>query len=189
MLQEVDKIWKENKTRDAGVNNPREDKLRELTEDTQIPASLEPEQIEKMLLKKKKEKAAKYRRRYAGIAAAACLCVAAGVTAAVANNVRVDRSVGTEDSSGADSGSSAAGSEMAEAEGKIACAADYDQIYDYIQAGLKQQEEQMDMQARMYSDGTASGVNEAAAADSAAMDSASGTGGGQQAAEDIRIRM
>ena len=162
----------ENKTRDAGVNDPREDKLRELTEDTQIPASLEPEQIEKMLLKKKKEKAAKYRRRYAGIAAAACLCVAAGVTAAVANNVRVDRSVGTEDSSGAGSGSSAAGSEMAEAEGKIACAADYDQIYDYIQAGLKQQEEQMDMQARMYSDGTASGVNEAAAADSA-----SGTGG------------
>lgn len=162
----------ENKTRDAGVNDPREDKLRELTEDTQIPASLEPEQIEKMLLKKKKEKAAKYRRRYAGIAAAACLCVAAGVTAAVANNVRVDRSAGTEDSSGAGSGSSAAGSEMAEAEGKIACAADYDQIYDYIQAGLKQQEEQMDMQARMYSDGTASGVNEAAAADSA-----SGTGG------------
>lgn len=162
----------ENKTRDAGVNDPREDKLRELTEDTQIPASLEPEQIEKMLLKKKKEKAAKYRRRYAGIAVAACLCVAAGVTAAVANNVRVDRSVGTEDSSGAGSGSSAAGSEMAEAEGKIACAADYDQIYDYIQAGLKQQEEQMDMQARMYSDGTASGVNEAAAADSA-----SGTGG------------
>lgn len=167
----------ENKTRDAGVNDPREDKLRELTEDTQIPASLEPEQIEKMLLKKKKEKAAKYRRRYAGIAAAACLCVAAGVTAAVANNVRVDRSAGTEDSSGAGSGSSAAGSEMAEAEGKIACAADYDQIYDYIQAGLKQQEEQMDMQARMYSDGTASGVNEAAATDSAAMDSASGTGG------------
>lgn len=162
----------ENKTRDAGVNDPREDKLRELTEDTQIPASLEPEQIEKMLLKKKKEKAAKYRRRYAGIAAAACLCVAAGVTAAVANNVRVDRSAGTEDSSGAGSGSSAAGSEMAAAEGKIACAADYDQIYDYIQAGLKQQEEQMDMQARMYSDGTASGVNEAAAADSA-----SGTGG------------
>ena len=162
----------ENKTRDAGVNDPREDKLRELTEDIQIPASLEPEQIEKMLLKKKKEKAAKYRRRYAGIAAAACLCVAAGVTAAVANNVRVDRSAGTEDSSGAGSGSSAAGSEMAEAEGKIACAADYDQIYDYIQAGLKQQEEQMDMQARMYSDGTASGVNEAAAADSA-----SGTGG------------
>lgn len=162
----------ENKTRDAGVNDPREDKLRELTEDTQIPASLEPEQIEKMLLKKKKEKAAKYRRRYAGIAAAACLCVAAGVTAAVANNVRVDRSAGTEDSSGAGSGSSVAGSEMAAAEGKIACAADYDQIYDYIQAGLKQQEEQMDMQARMYSDGTASGVNEAAAADSA-----SGTGG------------
>lgn len=162
----------ENKTRDAGVNDPREDKLRELTEDTQIPASLEPEQIEKMLLKKKKEKAAKYRRRYAGIAAAACLCVAAGVTAAVANNVRVDRSAGTEDSSGAGSGSSAAGSEMAEAEGKIACAADYDQIYDYIQAGLKQQEEQMDMQARMHSDGTAAGVNEAAAADSA-----SGTGG------------
>ena len=73
----------DNKRTDTGGNDPMEDKLRELTEDTQVPASLEPEQIEKMLLKKKKEKTAKYRRKYAGIAAAACLCLALGAAAAI----------------------------------------------------------------------------------------------------------
>ena len=45
----------ENKSTNTGGNDLMEDKLRELTEDTQVPASLEPEQIEKMLLKKKKQ--------------------------------------------------------------------------------------------------------------------------------------
>ena len=54
----------ENKRTNTGENDLMEDKLRELTEDTQVPASLEPEQIEKMLLKKKKEKTARYRRKY-----------------------------------------------------------------------------------------------------------------------------
>lgn len=163
----------ENKNRDTGVSDPREEKLRELTEDTQIPASLEPEQVEKMLLKKKKEKAVKYRRRYAGIAAAACLCLAVGAAAAVANRTGGDGSTGAVDASGTDSGSVAAGSETAETKGKIASAADYDQIYDYIQAGVKYQEKQMDKQARMYSDGTASDNKEIASADIAAMDGAS----------------
>ena len=51
----------DNKRTNTGGKDPMEDKLRELTEDTQVPASLEPEQIEKMLLKKKKEKTVKYR--------------------------------------------------------------------------------------------------------------------------------
>ena len=49
----------DNKRTNTGGKDPMEDKLRELTEDTQVPASLEPEQIEKMLLKKKKEKTVK----------------------------------------------------------------------------------------------------------------------------------
>ncbi len=162
-----------NENRNTGAKDPLEDKLRELAGDTQIPASLEPEQVEKMLLKKKKEKTAKYRRRYAGIAAAACLCLAVGVAAAVANHAGGDRSSGEEDVSGTDSASVAAGGETAESEGQIASAADYDQIYDYIQAELKQQEEQTDKQARMYSDGNASDSGEAASADSAEMDGAS----------------
>src|SRR5699024_10993461 len=60
-----------------------------------------------------------------------------------------------------------------ESEIKIATAADYDQIYDYIQAELKYQEKQAEKQAGMYSDGTASGVEEIASADSAAMESGS----------------
>ena len=84
----------DNKRTNTGGNDPMEDKLRELTEDTQVPASLEPEQIEKMLLKKKKEKTVKYRRKYAGIAAAACLCLAVGVTAAITGQRGDDSSSG-----------------------------------------------------------------------------------------------
>ena len=72
-----------NEKKKLDTQNSIEDKLRELTGDTQIPPSLEPEAVEKMLLKKKKEKAKQYFRRYAGVAAAACLCLAVGVTASL----------------------------------------------------------------------------------------------------------
>ena len=180
----------DNKRTNTGGNDPMEDKLRELTEDTQVPASLEPEQIEKMLLKKKKEKTVKYRRKYAGIAAAACLCLAVGVTAAITGQRGDDSSsgagAGAEIASEAGNAGETAEGETTESETKIASAADYDQIYDYIQAELKYQEKQAKKQARMYSDGTASGVEEIASADSAVMDSGaaqnaaaySGAGGG-----------
>ena len=164
----------DNKRTNTGGNDPMEDKLRELTEDTQVPASLEPEQIEKMLLKKKKEKTVKYRRKYAGIAAAACLCLAVGVTAAITGQRGDDSSsgagAGAEIASEAGNAGETAEGETTESETKIASAADYDQIYDYIQAELKYQEKQAKKQARMYSDGTASGVEEIASADSAVMD-------------------
>ena len=167
----------DNKRTDTVGNDPMEDKLRELTEDTQVPASLEPEQIEKMLLKKKKEKTAKYRRKYAGIAAAACLCLALGAAAAIVGQ-RGDGSssgagAGAETASEAGNAGKAAEGETTESEIKIATAADYDQIYDYIQVELKYQEKQAEKQAGMYSDGTASGVEEIASADSAAMESGS----------------
>ena len=173
----------ENKRTNTGGNDLMEDKLRELTEDTQVPASLEPEQIEKMLLKKKKEKTARYRRKYAGIAAAACLCLAVGVTAALTGQRGDDSSSGAGAEIGSETGNAgeAAEGESTESETKIASAADYDQIYDYIQAELKYQEKQAKKQARMYSDGTASGVEEIASADSAVMDS----GAAQNAAAHI----
>ena len=165
----------ENKRTNTGGNDPMEDKLRELTEDTQVPASLEPEQIEKMLLKKKKEKTARYRRKYAGIAAAACLCLAVGVTAALTGQRGDDSSSGAGAEIGSETGNAgeAAEGESTESETKIASAADYDQIYDYIQAELKYQEKQAKKQARMYSGGTVSDGGEIASADSAAMDSGS----------------
>ena len=165
----------ENKRTNTGENDLMEDKLRELTEDTQVPASLEPEQIEKMLLKKKKEKTARYRRKYAGIAAAACLCLAVGVTAALTGQRGDDSSsgAGAEIGPGTGNAGEAAEGETTESETKIASAADYDQIYDYIQAELKYQEKQAKKQARMYSGGTVSDGGEIASADSAAMDSGS----------------
>ena len=132
----------ENKRTNTGGNDLMEDKLRELTEDTQVPASLEPEQIEKMLMKKKKEKTARYRRKYAGIAAAACLCLAVGVTAALTGQRGDDSSSGAEIGSETGNAGEAAEGESTESETKIASAADYDQIYDYIQAELKYQEKQ-----------------------------------------------
>ncbi len=163
----------ENKSTNTGGNDLMEDKLRELTEDTQVPASLEPEQIEKMLLKKKKEKTARYRRKYAGIAAAACLCLAVGVTAALTGQRGDDSSSGAEIGSETGNAGEAAEGESTESETKIASAADYDQIYDYIQAEMKYQEKQAKKQARMYSGGTVSDGGEIASADSAAMDSGS----------------
>ena len=163
----------ENKRTNTGGNDFMEDKLRELTEDTQVPASLEPEQIEKMLLKKKKEKTARYRRKYAGIAAAACLCLAVGVTAALTGQRGDDSSSGAEIGSETGNAGEAAEGESTESETKIASAADYDQIYDYIQAELKYQEKQAKKQARMYSGGTVSDGGEIASADSAAMYSGS----------------
>lgn len=163
----------ENKRTNTGENDLMEDKLRELTEDTQVPASLEPEQIEKMLMKKKKEKTARYRRKYAGIAAAACLCLAVGVTAALTGQRGDDSSSGAEIGSETGNAGEAAEGESTESETKIASAADYDQIYDYIQAELKYQEKQAKKQARMYSGETVSDGGEIASADSAAMDSGS----------------
>ena len=163
----------ENTRTNTGGNDLMEDKLRELTEDTQVPASLEPEQIERMLLKKKKEKTARYRRKYAGIAAAACLCLAVGVTAAPIGQRGDDSSSGAEIGSETGNAGEAAEGESTESETKIASAADYDQIYDYIQAELKYQEKQAKKQARMYSGETVSDGGEIASADSAAMYSGS----------------
>lgn len=154
-----------------------EDKLRDLTGDTQIPSALEPEAVEKLLLEKKKVKRKKYLRRYAGIAAAACLCLAVGVTAAVAQHAGRGDSSGAEDTSGnvqADGDSAKAGSPHNGVEilsGQIASAKDYDQIYKYIQAERDQQEKQ----ARMYRDGITSGTMESAVADSVADSGSSGS--------------
>ena len=168
---------KENRTMDEQREAAMEEKLRDLTGDTQIPPSLEPEAVEKMLLEKKKEKAKKYRRRYAGIAAAACLCLAVGVGAVVAQHAGLGGSSSDRDTSesmqsdadGAEAGSSDSGT--VNLSDKIASAKDYDQIYEYIQAEQKQQEKQ----ARMYTDGmTTDNMMEMEEADSASANGAAG---------------
>ena len=144
----------ENRTMDEQQEAAMEEKLRDLTGDTEIPPSLEPEAVERLLLEKKMEKAKKYRRRYAGIAAAACLCIAVGAVAVVAQHVNMgggSPTAGMSGSAQADADSEEAGSSESETvnlSDKIASAKDYDQIYEYIQAEQKQQEKQ----ARMYTD-------------------------------------
>ena len=49
----------DNQRKDKEGNDLMEDKLRELTEATQVPESLEPEEIEKMPMTRKQEKPAK----------------------------------------------------------------------------------------------------------------------------------
>ncbi|HIZ13187.1 MAG TPA: beta-propeller domain-containing protein [Candidatus Mediterraneibacter stercorigallinarum] len=167
----------ENRTMDEQREAAMEEKLRDLTGDTEIPPSLEPEAVERLLLEKKKEKAKKYRRRYAGIAAAACLCIAVGAGAVVAQHVNMgggSPTAGMSGSAQADADSEEAGSSESETvnlSDKIASAKDYDQIYEYIQAEQKQQEKQ----ARMYTDGmTTDNMMEMAEADSASANGAAG---------------
>ena len=149
-----------------------EEKLRDLTGDTQVPSSLEPEAVEKMLLEKKREKAKKYRRRYVGIAAAVCLCLVVGVTAAVTQRAGRSGDSNLSGSAQADADSEGTSTTAGERVGRIASAENYDQIYASIQAVQKQQEKQ----ARMYSDSATSGTMDSAAVNSASQESSADTG-------------
>ena len=56
-----------------------EELIRNMAEDTGIPASIHPDAVEKRLEAKKKEKHLKNRRKYIAAAAAACLCIVMGI--------------------------------------------------------------------------------------------------------------
>ena len=121
-------------------------RLRSMTDDTQVPPSLEPEAVEQMLNKRKKEKGRRYRWRYVAGAAAACVCLAVGITAGYfASGHGGDSGDGAQSAASADE---AAGEEQAD--DYLATAKDYEQIYDYIQEERKQAERQ----ARSYGSGT-----------------------------------
>ena len=59
-----------------------ENEIRGLTDDVQVPPSLEPGAVEEILKERSKQKKKVYRWKYAGLAAAACLCVVIGIAAA-----------------------------------------------------------------------------------------------------------
>lgn len=162
---------KEERAEDARM----EERLRDLTDDVQVPPSLEPEAVEEMLLKRKREKKRKtggrHWRRNAGIAAAACLCLAVGAVAAVNFGGLGNLVSGTADQSASGKNTAAeSGAAKAGTVESMVTAADYDEIYDYIQEGVKQQEKQ----ARMYNSGssaTGDGAVAYSTEDSAMMDS------------------
>lgn len=132
-----------------------EEKICELARDTEVPASLEPEAVEKLLEQEKRERVRRYRWKYAGIGAA-CLCLAVGVGAVLWHG-------GTGSRAGedyvTDSSEAVAGGQDESGSGKsavIASAEDYDQIYEYIQ----REQQETEKQTRQYGSGT---VEESAA--------------------------
>lgn len=71
---------KERKIEDLSEQEEKqtEEKIRQRAEDVEIPASLEPEAVEKMLETRKKKKSKSYRWKYVSAAAAACVCLVVG---------------------------------------------------------------------------------------------------------------
>ena len=127
-----------------------EEMIRNMAEDTGIPASIHPDAVEKRLEDVKKEKRLKNRRIYTGIAAAACLCIAAGIGGSYlyyAYNGNGTSDMASSTASGAGAGAGGAGEDSSETsveneslldESTIRAAVDYNEIYKYIQAGQEQ---------------------------------------------------
>lgn len=108
-------------------------KLKKKTDDIKIPDSIKPEQVEKLLEEKEKQKKKKISPYRVGALAAACLVCAIGI--AVYKN-------------GSPGGSPEAlksGEKKIEisAEKTVASAADYDEVYGYIEKYKEEQEERM----------------------------------------------
>lgn len=144
-----------------------QEKIRELTDDIQIPSSLEPEQIEKMLSGRKKKRRRKYIGIYSGVAAAACICLAVGVM-----GYQGEKSTGLQENSQKEENM-----ETDSLTSQIRTAEDYEEIYNYIRE-QKKAEERM---TTSYSDGAAGISME---------DSAANMGSGQKSAyySDTNVR-
>ena len=122
-----------------------ENEIRGLTDDVQVPPSLEPGAVEEILKERSKQKKKVYRWKYAGLAAAACLCVVIGIAAATGGVL----SGGSDRDSGTGSGKAERESTVQygaaqenDPVSELTAAADYDEIYEYIQAEQEQAEKQ-----------------------------------------------
>ena len=191
-----------------------ENELCSLTEDVQVPPSLEPEAVEEMLKEKAGQKKKAYRRKYAGLAAAACVCVVVVIAAVMVGALNsgsgrdfaagsAKDEQGVSDASRASestaAGEDAAGQDSA-GEGstvtELTAAEDYDEIYAYIQ----EEQEQAKKQAKaggasvdIASSDQAAFSGDTAAAESAldsgaASGSASGSASGLAGYSDTNVR-
>lgn len=126
-----------------------EEELKAQTRDVEIPDSLKPENIEK-LLEQKEVKKKKWKPLYTVCAAAACCIFVIGIAAAghgrlTQNGETIEKTPDSaEQASAADSGESK--SKVSE-DKVIASAEDYDQIYKYIKAERKNKESQTEAYA------------------------------------------
>ncbi|MEY8506799.1 beta-propeller domain-containing protein [Lachnospiraceae bacterium 42-17] len=123
------------------MNKKEQDFIRKLkgkTDDIKIPDSVKPEQVEKLLKEKQKKKISPFR---IGALAAACLVLVAGI--AVYKNSTIGGQPGI---------ANIEEKKVEISEGKtVVSAADYDEVYGYIERYKEEQEEKM----RSYEEGTA----------------------------------
>ena len=105
-----------------------EELIRNMAEDTGIPASIHPDAVEKRLEAKKKEKHLKNRRKCIAAAAAACLCIVMGIGGSYLYYRH----------EGAQVPDMTSGTAAEVSKSVIASARNYDEIYEYIQTERKQ---------------------------------------------------
>lgn len=172
-----------------------EEQIRNRTDDVKIPPSLEPEAVENLLRDKVKKKRRSYYLRYAGVAAA-CFCVAAGAVFYSRFNSRDFTSDGHAAAENRVSGTeeAASESEMPEEANELAemfapglqTAADYDEIYDSVQA----QQEEWERQTGSYAGGSTaeSAADSVSQMDSAAAYRSSASEGNSGSYSDTNVR-
>ena len=158
------------------------EKLKAQTDEIKVPESLEPEQIEKMLEEKEKDKKGKNRNqklyRIGGLAAA-CVALAAGMLVYM----------GSRDitGSGRDAAAPQAKDMEASDEKTVASAADYGEVYDYLDA-YRQEIEREQSRAReeitLYEEKTETASDGAAGGAAMDMGAASGNSAAKLAARE-----
>ena len=179
------------------------DDLRKMADDFPVPPALEPDSVERMLEERAQKKRRKYVRIYGGAAAAACVCVVIGLSAAYLTgrpgNEAADYAAGNSDASGSvesassDSAMSGGGENAdagavelsAEQADELTTAEDYNEIYGYIQ-DQRDAEEKL---AATHSDGGFFGaVEDSAASQESSSAAATGTSGKSGSYSDTNVR-
>ena len=147
-----------------------EEQIHQMTEEEKIPESLKPDNIGKLLEKQKSKKIFHWRPAYT-IAAAACSVLIIGLAALGGvlqkNNGSAGGQAALTDSTGEKKAESAVS-----ADGVIASAKDYDEVYKYIEAERKHNEESYSMER-----GTDGGFGSTGAGSTESSESAKSTRG------------
>lgn len=169
-----------------------EEQIREMADDVEIPESLKPENIEKMLTEKGGKKPFRWKAAYSAAAAAACCVIVVGIAVFGGLGGHKDM-LNTESTSAADAGGTNEAKADTEASGTsdtvIASARDYDEIYKYIEAEKKSQEElQKQYSVDSAADGSASNLARTESAESKADTSAAGAADSGASYSDTNIR-
>lgn len=110
-----------------------EEKIRSITSDTEVPEKLQPEAVEQLLAEERQLRRRRNMWKYTGATAAACLCLAVGITAGYG---AFGAKEGKEEFKGSGMGVSQDTEKETEGAASQAavCAGNYDEIYGYVKA-------------------------------------------------------